>query len=119
MLLAVLAIGGAILTASTIAGLLTLYQIRQATDFGNSAKAIFAADAGLEWELFNVFYPSGDAPKPDFTNGADFRGSCTDDEENSLPCTDASATIMKSIGDAVSIKRGFILFLENATATVP
>jgi hypothetical protein len=53
MLIAVLSLGGAILGATTVAGLLTLYQIRATTDTANSAKAIFAADTGTEWALFN------------------------------------------------------------------
>ena len=53
MLIAVLSLGGAILGATTIAGLLTLYQIRATTDTENSAKAIFAADAGVEWAQFD------------------------------------------------------------------
>ena len=46
MLLAVLTLGATMLGATTIAGLLMVYQIRQTTDFENSAKAVFAADAG-------------------------------------------------------------------------
>jgi hypothetical protein len=55
MLIAVLSLGGAILGATTVAGLLTLYQIRATTDTANSAKAIFAADAGVEWALFSHY----------------------------------------------------------------
>lgn len=55
MILTVMALGGAILGATTIAGLLMLYQIRQATDLANSGKAIYAADAGIEWTLYNWF----------------------------------------------------------------
>lgn len=52
MLLTVLVLSGTILGTTTIAGLLTLYQIRQSTDIINSGKAIFAADAGLECEFY-------------------------------------------------------------------
>lgn len=55
MILTVLALGGAILGATTIAGLLMLYQIRQTTDLANSGKAVYAADAGIEWTLYNWF----------------------------------------------------------------
>ena len=51
MLLTVLVIGGLLLGASAIAGLLMVYQIRQSGDVANSTKAIFAADSGIEWEL--------------------------------------------------------------------
>ena len=48
MILTVLALGGAVLGATTVAGLLMLYQLRQTSDMANSARAIFAADAGTE-----------------------------------------------------------------------
>ena len=57
MLIAVLTLGGAILGATTLAGLLMLYQIRATTDTENSAKAIFAADAGVNWALYSYFDP--------------------------------------------------------------
>ncbi|MDO8430221.1 MAG: hypothetical protein Q7S73_02540 [bacterium] len=55
MLITVLALSGTILGATTIAGLLMLYQIRQATDVVNSTKAIFAADSGFEWRLYKFY----------------------------------------------------------------
>lgn len=55
MLITVLVLTGTILGATTIAGLLTLYQLRQATDVVNSTKAVFAADSGLEWRLYKFF----------------------------------------------------------------
>jgi hypothetical protein len=71
MLLTVAIIGGLILTASAIAGLLMLYQIRQTTDTINSAKAIFAADTGIEWGLYGMF-KDPNYSKPTMTNGANF-----------------------------------------------
>ena len=41
------------MSASAIAGLLMVYQIRQANDAVNSAKAIFAADAEIELQSYN------------------------------------------------------------------
>ena len=55
LLLVTIAIGGIILGATTIAGLITTYQIRRATDVINSQKAIFAADAGIECGLYQFF----------------------------------------------------------------
>ncbi|KKU91687.1 MAG: hypothetical protein UY23_C0001G0293 [Candidatus Jorgensenbacteria bacterium GW2011_GWA1_48_11] len=48
MVISVLTLGGILLSAAGIAGLLTTYQIRAANDAVNSAKAFFAADAGIE-----------------------------------------------------------------------
>ncbi len=52
MLLTVTIISASILGATTIAGTLMLYQIRQANDILNSTKAIYAADAGIERGLY-------------------------------------------------------------------
>ncbi|MBI4991774.1 MAG: hypothetical protein HZB99_00970 [Candidatus Harrisonbacteria bacterium] len=51
MLITVLAMSGTIIAATTISGILMLYQLRQATDVVGTTKAIFAADTGLEWRL--------------------------------------------------------------------
>lgn len=55
MLLTVVIIGSIFLGASAIGGILMLYQIRQANDMAVSTQAIFAADAGIEWETFCYF----------------------------------------------------------------
>lgn len=57
MLITTLVLSGTILAASTIAGLLMLYQIRQAGNSAESAKAIFAADSGTEVEMYNLYFP--------------------------------------------------------------
>lgn len=70
MLLTVLLVSGAILGATAIAGVLMLNQIRQSTNVTNSLQAIFAADSGLEWELYKNFRRAN-YPQPRFQN-ADF-----------------------------------------------
>lgn len=93
MLLTVLILSGAILGASTIAGYLMLLKIRGASDITDSTKAIFAADAGIEWELYKQF-KNPDYPKPLLSNNADFTSS--NDGQN-----------IKSIGQAVNSFRAF------------
>jgi hypothetical protein len=89
MLIAVLSLGGAILGATAVAGLLTLYQLRAVNDSANSAKAIFAADAGVEWTLFDYYCgmngsctngaPSVDTDLPTFAgSGATLSVACSD-----------------------------------------
>lgn len=108
MLLSVLALGGTILGATTIAGLLTLYQIRQAGDLADSAKAVFAADAGIEYGLYEVFKDERrEYPKPMFLNGADFS-----------VLIDGTSTV-QAVGTAGTSKRAFLLFIQAATATAP
>lgn len=111
MLLTVVVIGGLLLSASAIAGLLMLYQIRQSTDIINSTKAIFAADTGIEWELYKCFKcnPSVicdqtctalDSQEPSMTNGADF------------DTTVYGTNTIKSIGNSFQSSRAFEITLE-------
>ncbi|MDP3880998.1 MAG: hypothetical protein Q8Q32_02360 [bacterium] len=64
MLLTTLILSGTILAAATLAGLLMVYQIRQSSDATQSTKAIYAADAGIEYELFKVYRKND----PNFSN---------------------------------------------------
>ena len=105
MLLTVLILGGSILGASTIAGYLMLLKIRGASDITNSTKAIFAADTGIEWELYKQFKDSG-YPKPSLSNGTDFTSS-------------NDGTVIKSIGQSSNSFRAFEMELSGATTTLP
>lgn len=105
MLLTVLILSGSILGASTIAGYLMLLKVRGASDITNSAKAIFAADTGIEWELYKQF-KSPDYPKPSLSNNADFISS--NDTQK-----------IKSIGESNNIFRAFESDLIGATTTLP
>jgi len=67
MLLTVMIVSGSILGATAIAGILTVNQIRQTTNIANSLQAVFAADAGLEWELYRLFSDPS-YPKPELSN---------------------------------------------------
>src|SRR3989304_1174932 len=55
MLLTVMLLTGVILSTTSLAALITLYQMRQATDVASSNQAIFAADAGIECALYKKF----------------------------------------------------------------
>lgn len=66
MILTTLILSGTILAAVTIAGLLMLYQIRQAGNATQSGRAIFVADAGLEYELYRFYSADCGYPPPTF-----------------------------------------------------
>jgi hypothetical protein len=138
MLIAVLALGGAILGATTVAGLLTLYQIRATTDTANSAKAIFAADAGVEWALFDhyctIIPPSGesrcplvvsgtnDFAMPAFSNNASATVNCYESYDASGATTTCSGgTVVTAISNGVAngSERAFFLGIVGATTTYP
>lgn len=64
MVLSVLMLGGVLLGVSALAGLLMVYQIRQANDAVNSARAFFAADAAMEWQTYNIYKASTTPAEP-------------------------------------------------------
>ncbi len=124
MLLAVLTLGATMLGATTIAGLLMLYQIRQTTDFGHSAQAIFAADAGTEWALYsqikqqNVPLP-GDPPGA-LSDGAALTATCYDASNAETPsCVATTSAYAISIGSSGGTRRAFLATFGNATGTLP
>ena len=66
MLLTVMLLSGAILSATSLAALLVLYQLRQATDAKASTQAIFAADSGIECVLFEQILSLTTGTSPEF-----------------------------------------------------
>ncbi len=80
MILSITMLGGVLIGISVIAGLLVIYQIRQVNDVENSARAFFAADAGLEWETYRIYVASTTAPT--LSNGASFIPTSTIAGEN-------------------------------------
>ena len=121
MILAVLMLGGAMLGVTAIAGLLMLYQIRQSTDYENSAKAIFAADAGVEWALQSYFKPPAGplpgSPPGTLENGAVVSVTCYDNTNSPVACSNPSSTYAISEGSAGGTKRAF--FVGMSTSTFP
>ena len=88
MLMTTLILSSAILSATTFAGLLVLFQLRQASDITASMKAIFAADSGIECALL-VRFENGSgipSPQPDYeerckrtlNNGSEYKTILTD-----------------------------------------
>ncbi len=100
MLLTVFVISGTLMAVAIIGGILMIYQIRNAGDFVNSAKAIFAADAGINWWVYsqtnNLPVISSSSINTSFTNKASF-------EVIKLENGDA-----KIIGKAGNSKRAFL-----------
>jgi type II secretory pathway component PulK len=120
MLLAVLTLGATMLGATTIAGLLMLYQIRQTTDFGHSAQAIFAADAGTEWALYSQIQQQTVDPPTNLSNGATALITCYDASGAEMPsCMATTSAYAKSTGSAGGTRRAFLATFQNATGTLP
>ena len=122
MLLAVLTLGATMLAVTTIAGLLMVYQIRQVSDSGNSAKAVFAADSGAEWALYNFFEQSGQSieiPPMGFSNGATAAVTCYDASSAQGLCTATTSVEAISKGSAGNTKRAFLATFSGASGTLP
>lgn len=106
MLLAVLIIGTSILTMTSISGYLMLQRIRSSSNIIDSTKAIFAADTGIEWELFkkNKCTEGSINPlcstKPFLTNDSSFN-------------TFLSAQSIKSIGTSIKSNRAFKIIINQ------
>lgn len=112
MILATLVLGGTILGATTIAGFLMLYQIRQSTEFASSGKAIFAADAGLECALFQFLRPGEDTNRCNpsvLSNGASFDFKCYNGSNEVIDCNSEEVLRIRSIGKAAGATRAFEL----------
>lgn len=107
MLLTVLLLSGTILSATTIAGLLMLYQIRQSTDIANSTKAIYAADTGIEKRVYEIFL-NPDAPcsssepslEGSLDNGAAFQVACDKQAQINADGSKIETIIIRSTGNA-------------------
>lgn len=127
MLIAVLSLGGAMLGATAIAGILILYQVRASTDSVNSAKAIFAADTGINWSLFSFFCgidspsrcPGGAPQEPTLPDGATMAVTCYDINNNAIPCTSTSTQYAVSIGSSLNARRAFYLNFLVSTSSFP
>jgi len=121
MIIAILTLGGAILGATTLAGILMLYQIRATTDAANSAKAIFAADAGIEWVLYSYFFPPQTTPIA-FSNGATVVATCYDATGAVTACDNTGATSSSyaiARGSSLNDRRAFFIGLVGASGTLP
>ena len=111
MVLSVVMLGGVLMSASAIAGLLMVYQIRQANDAVNSAKAIFAADTGIEWGIYMFSRPTSTELAPTLSNGASFTVTCYNFSFNEVNCHNASTSIIRSSGRSGTSQRTFQLDL--------
>ena len=83
MIMTVMTISGAVLSATSIVGLLMVNEIRHTTSVISSAKALFAADAGIECALMqhkdNIDRGCGKI-ETQLSNGASFTVYDVEDE---------------------------------------
>ena len=119
-LLAILTLGATMLGATTIAGLLMLYQIRQVTNFRDSTESIFAADAGTEWELYSYFQAANVQAPTLLSNGAAISATCYDNTQTPSQCSDTTSTVEAvAVGSAGNTKRAFVATFSGAPGSLP
>ncbi|MFH1188803.1 MAG: hypothetical protein V1652_03095 [bacterium] len=102
MIVSVILISGAILSTTILSGYLMIYHLRQIVNIETSAKSIFAADAGVEWELYKKT-KDGSYPQPSFVNGAQ------------LKTVEVSPDVFRSIGNAGRSARAFEVDMSSIT----
>lgn len=108
MLITVLTLSGIILGATTIGGLLMAYQIRQSSNITNSTKAIMAADAGIEYQLYNHFKETP-YTELNFDNGVSAVSTFSQGTQADCPFNS-----IVSYGDSNGVYRAFeMCFTEN------
>lgn len=114
MITTVLILGGVVISAASLLGFLIVYKLRQATDITNSAKAVFASDAGREWELWQALKLGsrlGTSGCPSFTNGAGFETIVGIND-------DANVLNIISIGEASKNTRAW-MWIANTNNITP
>lgn len=111
MIMSILTLGAVMLGATAVSGLLVIYQIRMSADASNSAKAIFAADAGIDWGIYRLSKPTSTVSAPVFSNGASFTLICLDSSSNIVDCGNPSVSVIRSSGKSVMSNRAFELSL--------
>ncbi len=111
MLLSIITLGAIMLGATAVSGFLVIYQLRMSSDAADSAKAIFAADTGIEWGIYQFSKPSSTAPVPVLPNRTFFDLACYDSFSNNVPCTYPSVSTIRSSGRSGIANRAFELGL--------
>ncbi|MCS6789051.1 MAG: hypothetical protein NZ484_00560 [Patescibacteria group bacterium] len=106
MIVVSLALGGVMMISSLIGGILILNQLRQARNLADSAKAIYAADAALEWGFYQFAGKVG-AIAPKLNNGATSTTECFDANKNLISCSDNNTKYIIGKGRSLDISRAF------------
>lgn len=113
MLLSILLISSSILIFSAVAGYLMVQRIRLATDFIDSTRAIFAAEAGLECQLYNLNLSNPGSPRSEDCGGIVFyNGTLRTSASTTIYTQGASTTIVRSAGSSNNAHRALLYVFE-------
>lgn len=114
MIMTVLVLSSIVLSLSSIGGYLMLVRLRINSDIGNTMRAIYIADAGLECEAYNHFKNNDtEGYCADQSRNVFFRDVVADGErfyyETAYDKITASSSAIRSIGNARNVNRSFRL----------
>ncbi|MBU2101677.1 hypothetical protein KKH05_03095 [Patescibacteria group bacterium] len=117
MILSVLLISSAVLAASSLAGSLVLFQLKRTAGAEDSARAIFAADAGMEHALYTRFVTPGACDVNPIEPGDDFFTFKNEDIPVSyIVKFDAECKSAQSLGLSNRTARAFEIGLDGLCA---
>jgi hypothetical protein len=104
MMITVVVLGTTLLSATVVAGLLLILQIREGGNLASSARAFYAADAGIEWGLY-AFTKGTTLTTPVFTNGAQSSVTCYDAANAVTDCNTSSTKAIRAVGSSGNASR--------------
>jgi len=103
LIMTVIVFSGIMLGLTVIAGVIMINQIRQATGTVQVNQALYAADAGFEWELYRFFVASSTLP-PQFPEGISIQ-TCS---PVGIKCSGPNSTsTIRSVGKSGRASRAF------------
>lgn len=120
MMLSVLIIGTSILVFSTIGGYLMLQRLREASNIVGTTKAIFAADSGIECELYRYNKLATSTVDCNTASGAatlKFDDSQVGVSTTVLTTPSGQLISIQSIGSSIKSKRAFLFTTSTPSTT--
>lgn len=70
---------------------------RQSIETSESVKAFYAADAGMEWEIYNSLNPESNVEKPIMNNGTNFESQNDFDTTRKIKTTGYSRRVSRGL----------------------
>lgn len=104
MIVVSLSLGGVMIISSLVGGILILNQLRQSKNLVDSAKAIYAADAALNWGFYQ-FIGSRGASAPSLNNNATALTQCFDNQNQLTSCDSSNVSYIIGIGQTSLVSR--------------
>lgn len=92
MIIVSLSLGGVMMISSLVGGILILNQLRQSKNIIDSTKAIYAADAALEYGFYQ-FKGNNRAENPILNNQTQAITKCFDKDMKNIDCKDSENVV--------------------------